>query len=150
MDRNGDGFADEGDWGYWVNFEYGKWSNRYVWRNPAQGYAIDDDNNFEDCSQGYKEVYYLNAIRTRSNIAIFEKDVRQDGKGVEPETFYQNYQNDQNGVLTYTNYQNAGGFDINSSQSMQLSHIYLLPIADSNLVLPNSSTNATIYTPSGE
>jgi hypothetical protein len=147
VDRDGNGVPSAGDWGYWVNFEYGKWSNRYVWRNPSEGYTNDDDNNFQDCAQGYKEVYYLNAIRTRSHIAIFEKDLRQDGKGVTPETFYTVPKADQNGVVTGTTYVNAGGFNVNSSQSLQLSHIYLLNIADANFVTAGSNTNTSIYSP---
>ena len=147
VDRDGNGVPSAGDWGYWVSFEYGKWSNRYVWRNPSEGYSIDDDNNFEDCSQGYKEVYYLNAITIRSHIAIFEKDLRQDGKGVTPLTFNKVQQADQNGVVTGTTYTNAGGFDVNSSQSLQLSHIYLLNIADANFVTAGSNTNTSIYSP---
>ena len=87
VDRNGDGIADDGDWGYWVDFEYGKWSNTYNWRNPGQGFQRDQDPAWQDVSMGTKEVYYLNAIRTRTHVAIFEKDIRYDGKGTSPESF---------------------------------------------------------------
>ncbi len=126
VDRNGNGVADDGDWGYWVNFEYGKWSDDYVWRNPSEGYTKDEDNTFQDCSIGHREIYYLNAIRTRSHVAIFEKTVRLDAKGESPSVFGQD-PNNKSYVL-------AGYFDNTSVQSLQLSHIYLLNASDANFV----------------
>jgi len=131
VDRNNDQIADDGDWGYWVNFEYGKWSGSYVWRNPSEGYNTDEDNGWKNCSTGYREVYYLNAVRTRSHVALFEKDVRPDGKGEATSVFTQN--SDQT-------YANSGLFDNSSTSSMVLSHIYLLNAADENFVKPNSGT----------
>src|ERR1019366_4650711 len=136
VDRNGDQMADAGDWGYWVNFEYGKWSNQYIWRNPAQGFQADDDNNFENCSIGTREVYYLNAIRTRSNIALFEKNIRNDAKGESPAAY--NIITNGNSSTNNTYQCPKGVFDNNSSQSLELSHIYILNIADANFVTPGS------------
>jgi hypothetical protein len=68
------------DWGYWVKFDYGQWTNNYQWRTPSQGFNVDLDNNFQTFSSGTKEVYYLDAIETRSHTAIFEKEIRADGK----------------------------------------------------------------------
>ncbi|MGF7230341.1 hypothetical protein [Arachidicoccus sp.] len=129
VDRNNDHIADAGDWGYWVNFEYGKWSNDYVWRNPSEGFHRDEDNDFQNCSMGHKEVYYLNAIRTRSHIALFEKSIRKDGKGSSP-TVFDKYSSNA--------YANNGIFDSNSAQSLRLDKIYLLNIADAAIVHPNS------------
>ncbi|HRO44820.1 MAG TPA: hypothetical protein PL085_18945, partial [Agriterribacter sp.] len=137
VDRNGNGIADGNDWGYWVNFEYGKWTNNYVWRNPSEGYHRDEDNEFQNCSIGKKEIYYLNAIRTRSHIALFEKDIRLDGKGASPQVFNK---------ATKQDYQYAGLFNINSSQSLRLDRIYLLNASDSLFVLP-SSGNSNAYKP---
>lgn len=136
VDRNNDQIANDGDWGYWVNFEYGKWSGNYVWRTPSEGYSTDEDNGWKNCSMGYREVYYLNAIRTRSHVALFEKEVRQDGKGEAPAVFTQN--SDQT-------YANPGLFNNTSASSMQLSHVYLLNAADENFVRTNSGTlNANV------
>jgi hypothetical protein len=74
------GLLDPSDWGYWVKFDYGQWSNNYAWRNPSEGYNQDLDNNFQNFSVGQKELYYLDAISTRSHTAIFEKEARLDGK----------------------------------------------------------------------
>lgn len=70
------------DWGYWVKFDYGQWTNNYQWRTPAQGFNVDLDNNFKSYSSGTKEVYYLDAIETRTHTAIFEKEIRADAKDV--------------------------------------------------------------------
>src|SRR5688500_7202420 len=71
VDRNENGYADAQDWGYWVTFEYGKWSNAYNWRNPAEGFNKDIDQAFNNFSKGKKQLYYLNAIRTKSHTALF-------------------------------------------------------------------------------
>ncbi|WP_205511074.1 DUF5977 domain-containing protein [Longitalea arenae] len=140
VDRNptggaADGKAGEGDWGYWVNFEYGKWANDYVWRNPAMGFHRDDDNEFQNVSIGKKEVYYLNAIRTRTHVALFEKDVRLDGKGVSPQNF------DKNSDGTY---RNGGILDQFVRESMQLKKIYLLNTTDAAGV-SFASANANVF-----
>jgi hypothetical protein len=84
VDRGADGTADgvlnEYDWGYWVEFDYGKWTDQYTWRNPSEGMAEDVDNNFRNFSEGKKEIYYLDAIRTKTHTALFVKDIRHDGK----------------------------------------------------------------------
>lgn len=142
VDRNGDGIADDGDWGYWVDFEYGKWSNTYNWRNPGQGFQRDQDPLWQDVSMGTKEVYYLNAIRTRTHVAIFEKDIRYDGKGTSPESF----NTVSSGNIASAGYANQGLYDVNSSQSLQLSHIYLLNASDENFVTTTSG-NSAAYQP---
>lgn len=85
VDRGGagnqaNGKLDENDWGYWIEFNYGKWSGNYPWRNPATGYDRDLDNDFDNYSSGIKEVYYLDAIKTKSHTALFIKEVRADAK----------------------------------------------------------------------
>jgi len=132
VDRNGDGMADDGDWGYWVDFEYGKWSNNTIWRNPSEGYNEDEDNEWQNCSVGYKEVYYLNAIRTRSHVALFEKDIRADARGESSNALV-------HGSPT-PNYTYPGAFDNSSATSMQLSHIYLLNASDENYVPTTAGT----------
>ncbi|MDB5124734.1 MAG: hypothetical protein JWP94_2863 [Mucilaginibacter sp.] len=76
------GIIDPSDWGYWVKFDYGEWSKSYQWRNPSEGFNRDLDNQFESYSTGVKEIYYLDAIETRSHTAIFEKQIRADGKSI--------------------------------------------------------------------
>ncbi len=80
IDRNANGLVDVGDWGYWVKMGYGKWSDRFGWRNPAQGFRKDIDSNVRTYSKGTKEVYYLNSVATRTHTALFEKEMRYDYK----------------------------------------------------------------------
>ncbi|MCD9015473.1 hypothetical protein [Parachryseolinea silvisoli] len=84
VDTNTNGFADQGDFGYWVTFNYGKWSGSYKWRNPGTGFNKDIDQNFDNVSKGQKDVYYLNSISTQTHTALFVKGFRSDGKGVVP------------------------------------------------------------------
>ncbi len=79
-DGNADGKLNEFDWGYWVEFEYGKWTDIYAWRNPSEGMDVDIDKNFQNFSEGRKELYYLDAIRTKTHTALFFKDIRDDAK----------------------------------------------------------------------
>lgn len=125
VDRNNNQMLDNGDWGYWINFEYGLWSDNYVWRNPSEGKHRDEDNEFQNVSMGKKEIYYLNAIRTRSHIAFFEKDTRLDGKGGSPKLFDKVSQN----KYKYSN----GLFDEKSAKSMRLNKIYLLKSSDAEI-----------------
>ncbi|MEO1049458.1 MAG: hypothetical protein AAFX87_02480 [Bacteroidota bacterium] len=85
VDRGTSGELDEEDWGYWVRFDYGLWTDDYDWRNPAKGFHKDFDTKFENYSKGTKDIYYLNSIRTKSHTALFVKDIRFDGKSVVPE-----------------------------------------------------------------
>lgn len=80
VDRNTTG-VDATDWGYWIKFNYGKWSNHYGWRNPGVGYRSDVDAKLQTYSAGRKEVYYINSISTRTHTALFEKELRNDGRG---------------------------------------------------------------------
>ncbi|WP_426672076.1 DUF5977 domain-containing protein [Mucilaginibacter sp. McL0603] len=76
------GLIDKSDWGYWVKFDYGKWTSNYIWRTPSRGMAPDLDGTFQSYSTGVKEIYYLDAVETRSHTAIFEKELRADSKGM--------------------------------------------------------------------
>lgn len=50
-----------------------------MWRTPYSGTNKDLDHNFTYYSQGFKELYYLDAIVTPTHTAIFSKEVRSDG-----------------------------------------------------------------------
>ncbi|QMU65601.1 MAG: hypothetical protein GKR88_15805 [Flavobacteriaceae bacterium] len=80
-DTNNNGKADEGDYGYWVTFDYGKWSDAFIWKNPyGQDYLEnDEDPDIKTAIRGRKEVYYLDKIQTRTHTALFLKSERQDG-----------------------------------------------------------------------
>ncbi|MGN6646687.1 MAG: hypothetical protein ACTHJT_09155 [Cytophaga sp.] len=80
VDNNHNGFADAADWGYWVNFEYGRWTDRCGYRTPDIGVNADIDGS-TSVSRGGKEIYYINSISTRTHTALFIKDSRLDLKG---------------------------------------------------------------------
>lgn len=81
IDRNSDGLVDNSDWGYWVKFDYGKWTDDFRWRSPATGMEKDIDNEWYYYSTGLKQLYYLNSVSTRSHTALFVKDMKNDGMG---------------------------------------------------------------------
>jgi len=129
VDRNGNGLVDASDWGYWVAMDYGKWSNDYVWRTPAEGTDRDLDQNYSMYTSGQKELYYINKIRTRTHTAIFEKEIRLDAKG-----------NSTSALQTRGAGMYATLFDGTSRQSMRLNKVYLLNNADANVVNETSET----------
>jgi hypothetical protein len=125
VDRNSDGKAGNEDWGYWVNFEYGKWTDNYIWRNPSEGYHRDLDNNYQNFSMGKKEIYYLNAIKTRTHTALFEKNVRADGKG-EADNVLTDYDGNNR------RFTSSGSFDANKTV-LKLGKIYLFNNIDGSV-----------------
>lgn len=80
IDANNDGKLDSDDYGYWVEFEYGKWSDGYVWKGPRAGY--EESTNGQDVTYSYtwgrKQIYYLDAVKTRTHTALFIKNLRKD------------------------------------------------------------------------
>ena len=76
VDRGGvagaaNGLVDENDWGYWVAFDYGRWVENSNWRLPAAGTMRDINGSVKRYSFGKKELYYLDAIKTRTHTALF-------------------------------------------------------------------------------
>lgn len=78
IDNNQNNKVDEGDYGYWVEFDYGKWSNDFVWRTPEK--LMEKAKVYE---WGIKEIYYLDKIKTRTHTAIFVKSDRLDDSSYE-------------------------------------------------------------------
>lgn len=81
---NGDGVAGDGDLGYWTSFEYGKWTDAFIWKAPfAKDHIIDEtDPNIKTWVRGRKQLYYLDRIKTRTHTAVFIKSERQDSKSM--------------------------------------------------------------------
>ncbi|MFC4815708.1 hypothetical protein [Flavobacterium sp. GCM10023249] len=85
VDVNNNNAVDESDYGYWVQFDYGKWSDGYGWRSPKVG-GKADIKYLGSAPIGYfyywgrKEVYYLDKIKTRTHSALFLKSIRNDDK----------------------------------------------------------------------
>lgn len=80
----------DGDYGYWVKFNYIQTTNsevHYKWRNPYTGanYSAGSEASYEDdkinFTYGEKEIWYLATVETKTHIAVFEMSKRADGKG---------------------------------------------------------------------
>jgi hypothetical protein len=84
VDRTNNGPTAD-DYGYWMRFNYGKYSDNYQWRIPYKdhNYMIAQIGNPQDdkasYSYGTKEIYYIESIQTKTHIAIFNTSPRLDG-----------------------------------------------------------------------
>ena len=148
VDKNANGIADDQDWGYWVKFEYGKWTDSYQWRNPLVGKHEDANGDYTMFSYGIKELYYLDAIKTRTHTAIFMKSIRRDGLGTtnretgesKPRRFK---------VEPFLDEGNTNGpyivFNVSPVATLKLDDIYLLKNEDLASISFNKATG-TKYT----
>lgn len=85
VDTNGNNKVDKVDYGYWVEFDYGKWSDGYIWNGSSGSYdtvkgSTSADDRYE-YYRGRKQVYYLDAVKTRTHTAYFIKSLRKDSQG---------------------------------------------------------------------
>jgi hypothetical protein len=116
VDSNSDGELDESDFGYWVEFEYGKWTDGFIWKGATGDYDIVKGNgtnpdNYE-YYRGRKQIYYLDAIKTRTHTAYFVKSTRQDSKGEEYQYYDSKITSSNYNILNHTKnfYGNKKGF----------------------------------------
>ncbi|MGN6646298.1 MAG: hypothetical protein ACTHJT_07195, partial [Cytophaga sp.] len=121
IDRNANGYADEGDTGFWTNFTYGKKTDNYIYREPFTGTRNEVDGSYA-YSAGRKQVYYLDAIFNRTNSVFFSKGTgRLDAKSA-TDTL-------------------SGGLGANSATVLQLDSVMLYD----NAGLKTTLGAATIY-----
>jgi hypothetical protein len=123
---NGDGIAGDGDLGYWTSFEYGKWTDAFVWKNPYKKEVLIDDKDpkIKTWIRGRKQLYYLDKIKTRTHTALFIKGIRQDTPS--PQWDYNSADHidgKQNNVV-------VNRFTIPSQNQLRLEKIVLLKNAD--------------------
>ena len=106
VDTNGNNYLDENDYGYWLRLDHGQWSNAYAWRTPYadsnssnttnsilvskdyRRYSTHNENNVDKVDagqfmQGRKDLYYLDKIVSRQQVAYFVKNIRKDGIGTD-------------------------------------------------------------------
>ncbi len=88
VDVNNNNVVDDADAGYWIKFNYGLWSNGFVWRSPRSGYheTIHNSSTGEytsSFSYGRKQIYYLNSIESKSHSLLFVKELRYDYPSIE-------------------------------------------------------------------
>ncbi|HEY0679884.1 MAG TPA: hypothetical protein VGD17_16485 [Chitinophagaceae bacterium] len=88
MDVTGNGITDD-DLGTAMKFNYSKRDGLYKWRSPYTNKAIvnkgmlaDPDDDKASFVYGEKELWYLHSIETKTKIAYFITDDREDGLGV--------------------------------------------------------------------
>ncbi|HEY3402429.1 MAG TPA: hypothetical protein VGK59_03520 [Ohtaekwangia sp.] len=90
VDITGDGVSAD-DLGYWVKFTYRKTadeSSAYKWRDPfskahySEGWKTDPRDDRGSFVYGEKEMWYLVKAETKSHIATFSLEEREDGRGV--------------------------------------------------------------------
>ncbi len=83
----------EDDLGTAVKFDYTKSDSVHRWRTPRsngitksasfnEGIRTEQKDNKAMISYGEREVWYLKAIESKSMVAIFKTDIRNDAKGV--------------------------------------------------------------------
>ena len=83
VDVTGDGATDD-DLGYWVRFDYTKYSDDYKWRAPYCGANYDrgtlahtdDDKGYY--SYGEKELWYLAKMETKTHVLVYTLSERED------------------------------------------------------------------------
>ena len=99
----------DGDFGYWVKFEYVKVEDNYKWRAPFLGanfiegsetVAKDDKGSY---LYGEKEIWHLATVQTKTHIAEFTISPRKDARGANKEI--QNPSTNGNAVLGGFSYQ---------------------------------------------
>jgi hypothetical protein len=91
VDANANGYADDGDEGYWLKFNYSQWKNR-IMRSPRFGFTYGDAPQYNEVNYGHNDQkhytasvslshqnqYYLESIETDIEKLVFYKDFRDD------------------------------------------------------------------------
>jgi hypothetical protein len=147
IDKDANGILSDQDLGYWVKFDYGRWADAYQWRTPQSGYMDDIESEYETFSYGVKELYYLDAVETRTHKAIFIKSKRKDGKGVtsrleggsNPRQYTSHYKTSATG----TEFASVN-FSVSPVSTMKLDAIYLFD-KDDLATLSFNKTNGQKY-----
>jgi len=137
---NGDGIAGKGDLGYWVNFEYGKWTDAFAWKAPyKKDYIVDKTNpNVKTWVKGTKQLYYLDRVVTRTHTALFVKSERTYEDS--PQWAYRSVNHNNNVVQNEGNYNSANNlnFTLPAQHQLKLDKIILVKSDDDIL---NKSIN---------
>ncbi len=147
----------EEDYGYWVELEYGKWSDGYVWRTPYENGVKNYNTNIldqvEEKDKGYyqfgrKQLYYLDKIKTRNKTALFIKDIRYDAVGKQLNF---GFNNGSDGAYLQTSGGNNGlnetediyvreqGVSYAREYNLKLDKIVLLQTEDANLITKDNT-----------
>ena len=172
FDANSNGYPDKEDYGYWVELEYGKWSDGYVWRTPHQDFVYDYSTNIQGDIEtedkghyqfGRKQVYYLDKINTKNRTALFVKDIRYDAYGKELTFRFKNRNRSGNSnvghsghgqddsSLNFTNpnvHVKEDGVHYKREYSLRLDKIILIDSDDNSLINEGGTSNLGSSLPS--
>lgn len=91
IDVDGTPGPSDGDFGYWVKFEYELAEATYQWRAPFYGANFNrgllnkKGDNKGSYLYGEKELWYLSKAETQSHIAVFKTSNREDSRGAKSE-----------------------------------------------------------------
>ncbi len=131
IDTNQNSLADEGDYGYWVMMDYGRWSEGYIWYAPhGEEYRVAEENaNLKYYTWGRKEIYYLDKVKTRTHTALFIKEQRNDNVG---KSLGHKLRKNKNTSTTLS---------FPSQSLLRLKEIMLLKNEDANAVSKTNSNN---------
>ncbi|WP_411032062.1 PKD domain-containing protein [Spongiimicrobium sp. 3-5] len=132
VDMNNNQRPDDSDYGYWVAFDYGKWSNGYIWYNPhGEEFELSGTNDeIKNYSWGRKEIYYLDKVITRTHTALFVKEERADGRGKQL-TYH--HRKDKNTAVST--------FNLREQSLLRLKEILLVKNSDLGTISKNNTTN---------
>ncbi len=130
IDVNNNQRVDDADYGYWIDFQYGRWSDAFVWKTPyGKDYEEDGLANTRSITHGRKQLYYLDRIKTRTHTAIFVKNTRNVDNLSEPWAYH---------AVNYASFPNPATFDtprftIPSQKTLRLDRIILVKNEDDNV-----------------
>jgi len=85
VDADGTPGPSDGDYGYWVRFNYVLQNPNYNWRVPFQyasylsGKEFTSSDDKASFSYGQKELWYVASVETNTHIAVFNISERHDG-----------------------------------------------------------------------
>ncbi|RME14741.1 MAG: hypothetical protein D6797_08130, partial [Bdellovibrio sp.] len=71
FDSNQNGYADDGDEGNWIKFNYTTWVSDFKKVNPYDGTCIEGPDGRQVYTEAYHEMSYLNRIETPTHYAEF-------------------------------------------------------------------------------
>jgi len=161
------------DYGYWVELEYGQWSDGYVWRTPYNDRVYNYNTNTKGeieskdkggYSFGRKQLFYLDKINTKNRTALFVKELRGDSFGKNLKFKYRNGgsttlghtgNGQHSNSLNYTNpnlyVREYNGVHYKREYSLKLSKIVLVDSDYGKNLSKNtsSSTSSNLATPYG-
>ncbi len=133
----------EGDYGYWIRFDYGTWTDGYVWRTPKEqetynNLVFDKTNGVRDYSWGRKQLVYLNKVVTRTHTALLVKSLRDDNEGAQ--VGGPNYK-DFPSINEGDNPEDDNWVNYIPQKSLKLDEIILIKNEDDNVKLDNNYGN---------